>query len=87
LAVALIMAGLLLPCSGGASPQVPRMSKDVLKGMLRNPDVIIIDVRLPGQWNGSKFKIMGAYHEDPGKSAESWAAKYPKDKTIVLYCS
>jgi rhodanese-related sulfurtransferase len=55
--------------------------------MLGKPDVIIIDVRLPGQWKGSKLKVTGALHEDPGQNTESWAAKYPKDKTIILYCS
>jgi 3-mercaptopyruvate sulfurtransferase SseA len=86
-AAALIIGGWLLPSVNGASAWVPRINKDELKGMLGKPDVIIIDVRLPGQWKGSKLKVTGALHEDPGQNTESWAAKYPKDKTIILYCS
>jgi hypothetical protein len=37
-------------------------------------------------WADSDLKIKGAVREDP-KVFESWANKYPKDKTIVLYCA
>jgi 3-mercaptopyruvate sulfurtransferase SseA len=68
-----------------ASAQVPRMNKEELKGMLGSADVVVIDVRQPAQWDGTDLKILGAHREDPGKKAESWVAKYPKHKTIVLY--
>lgn len=67
--------------------EVPRISKEELKSMLNDPEVIILDVRTPGDWNESKTKIQGAVREDPDKSAKSWAGKYSKDKTIVLYCA
>jgi rhodanese-related sulfurtransferase len=85
-AIALIIGGGLLPSVSAAPSQVSWISKDGLKSLLGRPDVIVIDVRLPGQWKGSEFKIAGALREDPGQSTESWAAKYPKDKTIILYC-
>ena len=68
------------------SADVPRMKKDELKAMLDNPDLVILDVRAEGDWKGDKLKIKGAIREDPD-SVKSWAEKYAKDKTIVLYCA
>jgi hypothetical protein len=68
------------------STDAPRMTKDELKGMLGNPDLVIVDVRYGKDWTDSHLKIKGAVREDP-KVFESWANKYPKDKTIVLYCA
>jgi len=83
----LLMLGLSLFTGNDASAQVPRMNKEELKARLGNQDVIIIDVRQPGQWDDSSIKIWGANREDPGKATEAWATKYHKDKTIVLYCT
>ena len=68
------------------STDAPRITKDELKAMLENPDLVIIDVRYGKDWTGSDIKIKGAIREDPGK-IESWANKYPKDRVIVLYCA
>ncbi len=68
------------------SGDVPRMKKDELKAMLGNPDVVILDVRLESDWKDDHLKIKGAIREDPG-SVKSWAGKYSKDKTLVLYCA
>jgi len=68
------------------SADIPRMKKDELKGMLDNPQLVIIDVRAEGDWNGDQSKIKGAIREDP-ESVKTWAEKYTKDKTIVLYCA
>jgi hypothetical protein len=68
------------------SVDAPRMTKDELKGMLGNPDLVIVDVRYGKDWTDSDLKIKGAAREDP-KVFESWANKYPKNKTIVLYCA
>jgi rhodanese-related sulfurtransferase len=54
--------------------------------MLGNPDLVIIDVRTEKEWRKSDKKISGATWEDADEFA-SWAAQYPKDKTMVLYCS
>jgi rhodanese-related sulfurtransferase len=82
--VIFFMVGILAPFAKSAD--VPRMTKDELKAMLGNPDLVIIDVRLGSDWTDSDSKIKGAIREDP-KSVKSWAGKYSKDKTIVLYCA
>ncbi len=67
--------------------KVPRMTKEELRSLLGNPDVIILDVRLPEEWKRDTLKIQGAVREDPEKDYKVWASKYPKDKTLVFYCS
>ena len=62
------------------------MTKDQLRPLLGKPDVIIIDVRTNYDWDNSKAKIPGAVREEGMKFA-SWMNKYPKDKTLVLYCA
>ncbi len=64
----------------------PRIAKEEVRGMLGNPDVVIIDVRLGGAWDRSDLKIKGAVREDPN-NLTSWMDKYPRDKTLVFYCA
>ncbi len=66
--------------------EVPRMTKEGLKAKIGNSDhnIIIVDVRAGRDWKGSEFKIKGAVRENPAKFS-SWAEKYPKEKTLVLY--
>jgi len=64
----------------------PRMTKEELKAMLGNPDLFIIDVRFGMDWTDNDLKIKGAVREDP-EAFDSWANKYPKDKTLVFYCA
>lgn len=78
-----IILGVLTKMAWAAD--IPRISKEELKSMLGNPEVIIIDVRLKRDWDKSKIKIQGAMREDPNKDTKSWAEKYSKEKTIVLY--
>jgi hypothetical protein len=78
------MTGVFAPFAGSA--EAPRMAKEELKGMLGNPDVLVIDVRTQRDWKESDLKIKGSVREDPG-AVESWANKYPKDKTLVFYCA
>ena len=68
------------------SADVPRMTKDELKAMLGNPDLVIVDVRLGKDWIDNGLKIHGAVREDP-ESVKTWAEKYSKDKIFVLYCA
>ena len=68
------------------SADVPRIKKDELKAMLDNADLVILDVRVQSDWKGDALKIKGALREDP-ESVKSWAEKYPRDKTFVLYCA
>lgn len=65
---------------------VPKITKDELKAMMGNGDLVIIDLRRENHWKSSDSKIEGAVREDPGSIA-SWAEKYEKDKTYVLYCA
>ncbi len=65
--------------------EVPRMTKEELRSLLGNPGVIIVDVRIEEHWKESKGKIQGAVREDPEKDIDTWADKYPKDKTLVFY--
>jgi rhodanese-related sulfurtransferase len=65
--------------------KIPRVTKEELKLMLDRPGVIIIDVRIEDEWKKSEWKIKGAVREDPEKDIQSWAEKYPKDKTLVFY--
>lgn len=73
---------------GAASAQenVPRMTKEELKPLVGDPNVIVIDVRSMGDWQKDTLMIKGAVREDPVDMA-SWMDKYPKEKTLVLYCS
>jgi len=68
------------------SAEAPRITKEELKGMLGNADLVIIDVRLGKAWTESDIKIKGAVREDP-ENVGSWANHYGKDKTLILYCS
>ena len=68
------------------SAETPRMAREELKAMLGNPDAVVIDVRTQGDWKQSDLKIKGAVREDPG-AIDSWAMKYPKEKTLVFYCA
>jgi rhodanese-related sulfurtransferase len=54
--------------------------------LLRNPLVVILDVRAGDDWKDSKTKIKGAVRQDP-KEVQTWAASLPKEKKIVLYCA
>ena len=62
------------------------MTKEQLRPLLGKADVIVIDVRTKYDWDESKVKIKGAVHEE-GMKFGSWMKKYPKDKTIVVYCA
>ena len=67
--------------------RVPKMTKEELKSLLGNPDVMIIDVRAEDDWKEAKWKIQGAVREDSEKDINTWVNKYPKDKTLIFYCS
>ena len=74
------------PGAGGLAAEAPRMEKEQLKAQLGNPDVVVLDVRAFTHWVMTREKIKGAVRENP-RDIEDWIAKYPRDKTIVLYCA
>jgi rhodanese-related sulfurtransferase len=83
-----ILAGAFLLAFSFASlaSDVSRITKEELKGLLGKENVLIIDVRSDIDLEKSNQKIQGAVIEDLGK-VETWMAKYPKDKTLIFYCS
>jgi len=68
------------------SAEIPRMTKDELKALLGNSDLVILDVRASSDWKSSDLKIKDAIREEPGQ-INSWSNKYSKEKIIVLYCA
>jgi rhodanese-related sulfurtransferase len=85
--VLLFLSFFLLSAGEGFSYEtVQKITVDQLKTMLANPDLAIIDVRTGIDWNSSEWKIKGAIREDPFDT-DTWAARYPKDKTLVIYCA
>jgi Rhodanese-like domain len=86
--VALIMgqAAAVLLAVAIAEAGVPLITAQELKAKLGSPDLTILDVRRAAHWNASDRKIVGAVREDPD-AVESWAGKYAKEKTLVLYCA
>ena len=80
-----MLAQIALAC-GGARAGDAHDDKGAASSHAGKPDVIIIDVRTNYDWDKSKVKIKGAAREE-GMKFGSWMNKYPKDKTIVLYCA
>ncbi len=85
LAVLMIGLGIVMLLAGAVQAQL-RMTREELLPLLGTPGVYVIDVRAASDWDPSDLKIKGAIREDPA-NIDSWAAKYPKDATIVLYCA
>jgi len=87
LAVMICVGAIALSAGASArAAEAPRMTIEELKTRLDSPDLVLIDVRAAHDWNGSKSVIKGAVREDPSRIGE-WVDKYPKGKTIVLYCA
>jgi rhodanese-related sulfurtransferase len=86
LAALAVSLALLAVGSLSFAQEAKRITKEELKAMLDNPDVVLLDVRTGKDWTASDQKIKGALREDPQKVNE-WAGKYDKGKTIVLYCA
>ena len=81
LAAALVLA---LPAASSAA-DAPRISAEVLKALIGNPEVTVIDMRRGGHYEGGSSKIKGAVRES--EKDISWASKYPKNTILVLYCA
>ncbi|MRR33656.1 hypothetical protein EG829_03010 [bacterium] len=88
--VTLLMLCLAVGCSGMGNSagrgEAPRMSKEELKTLLGSPDLVLIDVRYGKDWSDTDRKITGAVRGEP-KQFDLWREKYPKTKTLVLYCA
>ena len=65
---------------------VPLITKEELKPILSDADVVILDVRQGRDWSSSEFKIKGAVRVEPYQVAQ-WQENYSKEKKLVLYCA
>ena len=65
--------------------EAPRITGEKLRGLLDDPEVVIVDLRHDLHWEKSAEKIPGAVRGAP--KDVSWAKKYPKDTFLVLYCA
>jgi len=86
LALFILVAVFTLPASTSAVANVDKMTKEELKKIMGEENVLILDVRAVRDWSSSEFKIKGADRTAP-QDFQSWSNKYPKDKILVLYCS
>jgi rhodanese-related sulfurtransferase len=87
LAAAVIWAALVMFLAAAATATAaPTMTKEQLQKQMGDPQVVILDVRTGRDWSSSEFKIKGAERVDP-QNYQAWSDKYPKDKTLVLYCA
>lgn len=84
--LALLLGAGTLDISLSAGDDVPRIAGTELETRLGQADIIVLDVRRDSDWNSSSEKIKGAARENPAHF-RNWADKYPRDKTIVLYCA
>ena len=87
LSVAIVAAIVLVaPFASVFGQDVPRITKEELKPIMGEADVVILDVRTGRDWSSSEFKIQGAVRVDAKKITE-WEGNYTKDKKLVLYCA
>lgn len=61
-----------------------KLELETLLKWLEEPDVLIMDVRAPQDWEASPEKIKHAHRYDPLKLGE-WANDLPREKRLVLY--
>ena len=86
LKIALSLALIAVISINAMAANAPRISKEELKSMLDNPDVIIVDVRTGKDWKSSEYKIKGAVRVKL-IDVEVFAATQSESKTFVFYCA
>ena len=65
---------------------VSLITKEELKPILGDADVVILDVRQGRDWSSSEFKIKGAVRVESNQIAQ-WQENYSKENKLVLYCA
>ena len=65
---------------------VSLITKEELKSIMSDADVVILDVRQGRDWSSSEFKIQGAVRVDPNQISE-WQENHSKEKKLILYCA
>jgi len=80
---------LFTPAGWSAPPssveQVPRLTKEQVRGMLGKPDVVIVDARYIKQYEESDRKLPGAVFVEPEKIDDFVRSHPKKDDTYILY--
>ena len=76
----------LAPFATVYGKDVSLITKEELKPIMSDADVVILDVRKGRDWSSSEFKIQGAVRVDP-KQVTEWQGNYSKEKKLVLYCA
>lgn len=71
----------------GLCIDVSMMTKEELKAMLGNPDLVILDLRINSDYSTSNLKIKGAFRPPMGAPLYDKISTYPEGKTFVLYCA
>jgi hypothetical protein len=84
--VLLIIGILVFAAAACAADDAPRISKEEVRSLLGDRNVIILDARAEGSWRESDRKIKGAVRVDPAH-VDTWAGTLPKGKKIIVYCS
>ena len=84
--ISVILVGMGAFGTSSVAKDVTMITKDELKAMLGNLELVIIDVRYDKHWMASDKKIKGAVREDYN-DVKSWADKYHKNRLIVVYCA
>ena len=76
---------LLLPMAAlVVDADVQRITKEELKAKIdKGENIVVLDMRAKGSYDGSKFKIKGAVRLSPVE-VES---KINKDKEVITYCT
>lgn len=83
---ALLISATAVYAYGSGNKKIGIMTKDELKAVMGDSQVVILDVRTGRDWSNSEFKIKGAIRVDQGK-IDATAEKLDKGSKIVLYCA
>ena len=84
--ILIIGLSLALFTSLALSADVPMITKEQLKSMLGNPDLVILDFRSLSDYMASDLKIKGAVRHSVSSPGDL-TSSYPKEKTLVFYCA
>ncbi len=71
---------------GNQTPAVIELSQDKLPGMIDQDDVIVIDVRTPGEIAEGYIKGADKFIDFNGTNFEQEVNALDKSKTYVMYC-
>jgi hypothetical protein len=79
---------LIAPVVFSATDNVPRITVQELKAKMdRGEDIVILDVRLGSEYEGSKIKIKGAIRIPVFQLEDNRYKELPRDKDIIAYCT